>query len=264
MPRTEKPRDLEAYKLWLLESHKIDASARCETYHNSVTSAALDQLETALWKQISSSFRDIGEQYLVNTGYDLFTLPAMPKLYAKTFMSALEKTFRKNVLDNKTWPDPPSKGWILPPEWFSDINDIMRTRFVVKYLDGVGYLTEQIGKICAENGHDCHSFTEAREQGYYAAHLYITRTYEVPKLTWDTYQTDMGFEIQITTQLQETIQRLLQQYYETARIADRPTGKVKWQWNYRSDEFVANYLGHMLHYVEGMIMEVRERQRGAV
>ena len=35
---------------------------------------------------------------------------------------------------------------------------------------------------------------------------------------------------------------------------------VKWQWNYKGDEFTANYLGHILHYVEGMIMEIRDKQ----
>ena len=35
-----------------------------------------------------------------------------------------------------------------------------------------------------------------------------------------------------------------------------------WQWNYKSDEFAANYLGHILHYVEGMIIEIRDKKRG--
>ncbi len=34
---------------------------------------------------------------------------------------------------------------------------------------------------------------------------------------------------------------------------------TKWQWDYKGDEFATNYLGHILHYVEGMIMDVRER-----
>ena len=36
---------------------------------------------------------------------------------------------------------------------------------------------------------------------------------------------------------------------------------MKWQWDYKSDEFSANYLGHILHYVEGMIVEIREKQK---
>ncbi|KKK63816.1 hypothetical protein LCGC14_2990500, partial [marine sediment metagenome] len=46
------------------------------------------------------------------------------------------------------------------------------------------------------------------------------------------------------------------------RRAERPTSNVKWQWDYRSDEFAANYLGHILHYVEGMIIDVRDKRIG--
>jgi hypothetical protein len=31
-------------------------------------------------------------------------------------------------------------------------------------------------------------------------------------------------------------------------------------WNYRNDQFITTYLGHILHYVEGMIIEVRDRE----
>jgi hypothetical protein len=53
---------------------------------------------------------------------------------------------------------------------------------------------------------------------------------------------------------------LLHKYYEERR---KKIGAedVKWQWNYKTDEFVANYLGHILHYVEGMIMEIRDKQK---
>jgi hypothetical protein len=33
-------------------------------------------------------------------------------------------------------------------------------------------------------------------------------------------------------------------------------------WKYDSDQFISAYLGHILHYVEGMIIEVRDRKRG--
>ena len=67
----------------------------------------------------------------------------------------------------------------------------------------------------------------------------------------------VSIEIQITTQLQEVIKKLLHKYYEERRKRiEKPS--VKWQWDYKSDEFSTNYLGHILHYVEGMIMDIRE------
>jgi len=54
--------------------------------------------------------------------------------------------------------------------------------------------------------------------------------------------------------------RLLHKYYEERRKKLKKEDII-WQWDWRSDEFSANYLGHILHYIEGMIMEIREKQR---
>ena len=129
----------------------------------------------------------------------------------------------------------------------------------MKYLDGVEFLREKIHSACARHSLPCDVVLEAREEGYYAAHVYTRQAFEIPRLDWDTETVDVSIELQVTTQLQEAIRTLLHKYYEKRRTVgveeDSP-----WQWDYRSGEFVANYLGHILHYVEGMIMEIRERQ----
>ncbi len=100
---------------------------------------------------------------------------------------------------------------------------------------------------------------EAREEGYYAGHVYVMHQFEIPKYPFDTEIFATKVEIQITTQLQEIIRQLLHQYYEENRKA---TDKNEnWQWQYKSNEFSANYLGHILHYLEGMIVEVRDELR---
>ena len=33
-----------------------------------------------------------------------------------------------------------------------------------------------------------------------------------------------------------------------------------WQWDYTNDRFNTNYLGHIVHYVEGMIVQLRDKQ----
>jgi hypothetical protein len=91
--------------------------------------------------------------------------------------------------------------------------------------------------------------------------LYIKQEFEVPKMVWDTEKIDVSIEIQITTQLQEAIRRLLHKHYEERRKCIRTEEKI-WQWDYKSEEFATNYLGHILHYVEGMITDIREKQKG--
>lgn len=209
---------------------------------------------------MTNNIADYDQEYRLTTGYPLFTSKYIPELFIKPFDSFLLKTFRKNVLENNSWPDEPEGGWILPENWFSRINDIIRTLFVVKYFDGVTFIKDAISALCQEQSMHCEVSFEAREEGYYAVHTYTRQSVEIPKIDWDTKRVDLYVEMQITTQLQEVIRRLLHKYYEERR---KMVGKPleKWQWNYRSEEFCANYLGHILHYVEGMILEIREKQK---
>ena len=66
-------------------------------------------------------------------------------------------------------------------------------------------------------------------------------------------------ELQITTQLQNSIRALVHKHYESRR--DQSTPSQDWKWDHTSNEFATNYLGHILHYLEGMIVDIRERQR---
>lgn len=93
-------------------------------------------------------------------------------------------------------------------------------------------------------------------EGHYAGHVDFCPVFRIPNVEWETESVAVGVEIQVTTQLQELIRNLLHKHYEARRIGavpDRP-----WQWDYESTEFAANYLGHILHYIEGMIVDVRQ------
>lgn len=129
---------------------------------------------------------------------------------------------------------------------------------MVKYLDGVEFFANKIESLIAGSV-TFRKVLEAREEGYYAAHIYVRQEFEVPKIDWDTEKLNCSVEIQVSTQLQEVIRRLLHKYYEERRKGGKSS--TPWQWDYKSDEFAANYLGHILHYLEGMIMEVREKQK---
>ena len=258
------PKFPKEYIEWLSKKYGEPLSeSKIRTYYESVTSKIKADFETSdFWKYLIENLKEFNSEYELETGYPLFPTPEFrPKLYIKPFDSFLFKTYRKNCLENKNWPDAPKDGWILPNNWYSRINDIIRTLIVVKYLDGVEYMIEKIKSICGQYGLSCRVFLEARDDGYYAAHLYVRQEFEIPRLTWDTEKTEISVEIQITTQLQEVIRKLLHRYYEEKRKKPKKVDDIKWQWNYESDEFIANYLGHILHYVEGMIMEIRKRQK---
>ena len=258
----QRPKDVAEYRRWLHDELDVDISSRTRTRYETVSSSIRLGLESSdLWKELCSNLDNIDGQYRRDTSYTLLATSEKPQLVTKPFGSLIEKTFRKNVLENNAWPEEPASGWILPHNWYSEISDIVRTTIVVKYLDGVEFLALRIKSLCTDHGLPCEFELEAREEGYYGAHVRTEREFEVPAPNWDTEKIQVPLEIQITTQIKAVIRRLLHKYYEEQRLGIDESREAKWQWDYRSDEFIAAYLGHILHYVEGMIMEVRERQR---
>jgi hypothetical protein len=259
----KKPAAISEYKIWLNKEHKCQLD-RIERYYHSVTSKIKTDLEKRpFWTGLCHQLKEFDDQYFVMTGFQLQMGAVSPEIQVKPFDSYLLKTFRKNVINNKKWPEQPDGGWLIPNSCLSRINDIVRTLVVVKYLDGVQFLVDKLKSFCDQGHADYKVHFEAREDGYYAGHTYIKQTFEIPRMTWDTENIEMSIEVQITTQLQEAIRKLLHIYYEDRRI--RITRETeRWQWNYKSDEFGANYLGHILHYVEGMIVEIREKQKRGI
>lgn len=260
---SERPTDRLSYERWLKDEHAVEVGDRLRTRHEAVVAKVhTDFLASEFWERIATGIADLdGEYRLGANNLPLFLTPTAPEVKVKSFDSFLLKTYRRNVLDNELWPGPPEGGWLVPDTWLSQVSDLVRTAFVVKYLDGVRFLADRLGTLCTELGLRHELSFEARAEGHYAAHLKVIDTFQVPDEKWDTKRVEMAIEIQIHTQLQEVIQRMLHAYYEARRVLPQRE-RAGWQWEYESDEFVANYLGHILHYVEGMIMEVRSRQEG--
>ena len=256
----EKPKDIEQYKEWLEKNHEVKITDRIRNNYESATEKMKQQFKkSAFWKELGRNLREYNDEYYLDKEYQLLQETSLPDILIKPFDSLLLKTFRKNILENENFPEPPIEDWILPNNWYSRINDILRTLLVIKYLDGVEFLIGKIRTLCEEIGKDFECTFEAREVGYYAVHLYTREEFEIPRMDWDTIRVSAQIEIQLTTQLQEVIRKLLHKYYEGKRLLPAQTERM-WQWDYRSDEFATNYLGHILHYVEGMIMEIREKE----
>jgi hypothetical protein len=255
----KKPETIEDYKIWLAKSHNTKITEQTKNYYISVANTVKVDFESSqFWTKFTEEIVNYNDEFSLQTQFPLIERTEL-KLQIKSFDSFLEKTFRINVINNKNWPEPPQRGWVLENNWFTRINDIVRTLVVVKYLDGVDFMLKKIVDLCVNYNLDATKKLEAREDGYYAAHIHIKKEFEIPKRDWDTIRIPFIVEVQITTQLQEVIRKLLHRYYENKRRL--PKLDDSWKWDYRSNEFATNYLGHILHYIEGMIVEARERQK---
>jgi ppGpp synthetase/RelA/SpoT-type nucleotidyltranferase len=95
-------------------------------------------------------------------------------------------------------------------------------------------------------------------EGYYAVHTVIRIPVELLDKTWNMQMTSVPVEFQVFTQMQDVIRDLTHPLYDFRRR--RPTDSdPKRFWDYQGVQFVPTYLGHLLHYLDGAIMNVRER-----
>ena len=217
--------------------------------------------ESDFWRQLCAQAPSWGQDYRDRTTYSLWAFDELPQLVSKDTDSFALKVFRKNVLENRYFPEQPESGWYDSSNWFSRTNDIVRTCLVVRYLDGVEEVCKRTLGLAQEFGYELETSFEAREEGYYAAHMILLGfEFRVPSRNWDYTGLAAPIELQVTTQVKDVIRDLTRRYYEARRLRPEIAGR-KWQWDYRSDEFAANYLGHTLHYLEGTIMDIRERAK---
>ena len=258
----EKPLDLAGYKRWLTRGHGFNEGLHRSHYEVATRDALACFAKSAFWASIRKELPNFAAEYEIETGgYLLLADTTCPELQVKPFDSAIEKSYRHNVVNSPGWPTEPEGGWVLPGNWWQQLGDILRCRFKAKYLDGVEFLVGRIQRAASTSGHSCWVEHKARDEGYYAVHLNLAVACDLRMLNWGTERRDLGLEIQVTTEVQELILQLTHYYYERRRVAE-PDPTFKWQWNYKAEEFTANYLGHILHYVEGMIMDVRDKQKG--
>jgi hypothetical protein len=181
----QKPSSIEKYKRWLGSEHGVDSIERHRDHYEAVSDRmriAFEQLP--LWTAISQGkLRDFDEEYrFSHANYPLFTSLEVPRLLIKSFDSFLEKTYRINVVQNHRWPAQPrwlgQQRWVLPHNWFNAINDIVRTSFIVKYFDGVRFLQSKLQEECDRANARCRYVFQAREEGHYAAHFYLTSSFQ--------------------------------------------------------------------------------------
>ncbi len=252
-----KPSDLDEYAEWLESEFDVELAGLPEQ-HERVASALKSQFERSdFWKAFCSELSELGSAYYLRTGGFFFGAASDPIVTVKDWGPFWLKTYRRNVLENTRWPRPPSGGWLLPQDWYREITDVIRTKVVVRYLDGISDVVRLIAEGARKARHGSHVAYQASEEGYYAAHIDVRRRFEIPRADFDTDRVSAAVEIQVTTQVKDVIAELLHRYYAVRR-ASAPTDDM-WQWDYLSDGFRSRYLGHMAHYLEGVIMDLRGR-----
>jgi len=251
---------LEGFPYWMQERLGIAIDSTHTEHYNTAKMHMKEQLErSSFWDLLCKKINEYNDEYFGEYGTKLLKERKAPIIETKPGDSFVEKVYRENFIDNERFPRAPRKGWVTPDNWFSRIDDILRTTIVVRYLDGIEYIATRLEKLCSDESKlkdKCRYL--AKMEGYYAAHLYFNMEFEIPRMEWDTQKIVSPVEIQITTQVKEVIKDLIHPYYAEQRVK-RYSEKDLWQWRYESPEFARNYLGHIIHYVEGVMVGIRKK-----
>jgi hypothetical protein len=198
-----RPGTVDEYVAWLKKEHEVDASpgGRQETRYETVARKMQgDFCSSPFWLALLQRLPDFEAEYRVRAfNYPLLLGAGPPEVLVKPYDSFLKKTYRRNVLENANWPDAPRGGWLLPDSWYCRVSDIVRTSVVVKYLDGVKFLSGCLRELAEEHGVFTELSFEARMEGYYASHIVTCHECEVPRENWDTERIAAEAELQVTT-----------------------------------------------------------------
>ncbi|WP_315755339.1 hypothetical protein [Bradyrhizobium sp. SZCCHNRI2007] len=176
----------------------------------------------------------------------------------KPYQSSVDKTFRKNCNWNRSFPKPPREGWLTAKSWFKVLDDLIRTNLVCRYIDGPERVCRSIAEGANKHGIAADFSPRATDQGYYAYHCYLR--FPADLVAHDNNEVEAGYvnvEIQVTTQLQEILRELTHPFYQSRRLQEQRPAIVD-RWDFGSKQFTASYLGHTLHLIEGMIVQLRD------
>ncbi len=72
------------------------------------------------------------------------------------------------------------------------------------------------------------------------------------------FDVNLQVEIQLTTQLQEILYKITHKNYEVLRDQRIEGDRSAWKWEVKTNRFRAGYLGHTLHLLEAIIMDLRD------
>ena len=202
--------------------------------------------------------RKLPARYLDGDPELLFYPPQVPDdlgLKVKPFGSVINKLYRHNVVFNKNWPNKPRDGQWLPEALYTEVDDLLRTRLVCRYLDAPKFVCEHLKAYCDEKGIENRCRPLSTDAGYYAWHYYF-RVPVVLSVRGTVEAQHMWVEVQVTTQLAEVITSLTHSLYETRRGGN--VSDPHWKWEAASPQFRSAFIGHGLHLLEGVIQSFRD------
>lgn len=260
----ERPGSTDDFAKWAAERDGSDLDAWERLYRQRTAEMLAAANTDAVWTEFVSSLDNLDAQSEIESGHRLLMPEHSPRLQVKPFTSALNKAFRIDCLHNGLWPELPAErgtnAWFRPGNAHEILNDLVRTSVYCRFLDGATDLADRLQKIGEVHDRNVTVDLRADENGYYAVHAGIPINAIVTSQRWNAEEIEFRLEVQFATMTQWVLRTLSHDLYERRRTKPAPNNEG-WKWSPSSETFKTNYLGHLLHYADGMMVELRDRDR---
>lgn len=228
-------------------------------YEGTVTQIDLFVNNCEFWNEFKKKYTNYDSIYLEKFGSQLWARDQErpQSLNKKTYDSFINKLFRLSILEKKINDIETLKQYLSINHWPSIINDHVRTQLIVKFLDGSIYLEEVLSNLASYYNLKFKSEFKSKERGYHAIHCYVDIPMSLSDINYSPASHIISFEIQISTQLQEMIYQITHPFYETQRVELTNQKEMPWQWDYDKQEFAVGHIGHIIQYLEGTLVNMR-------
>ncbi len=202
----------------------------------------------SFWTAASARFNQWRTEYHGKKGADLFLSANLPSFVAKSEKSIKEKLYRRYLKDRDSLETCISND--LP-----DIGDLVRARVVCNYIDGVEFFANKLVDL----GHELKTSPirqrQGKIEGYFAQHIEVKQ-----EVIWRFFAqsslTAISCEVQVASMMATKMWEVSHSLYEGTRRS--PSEAEKWQWEPSDPQFMSNQLGHMIHLVDGLLVQLRD------
>lgn len=257
---------LEDYKEFL-EIYTQSSSSVLEKYYDDVVGImAFDFEQSKFLNKLNDNLKLYNEEFISKYNFELFEKTDNVKFLKKPYNSMIEKCFKRDILEKdvlkiffeRNFDELEKYIEHTPLNCYSKFKDIIRTRITTKYMDGALFFLDKLKKLVDEFELKSDEDYKAQDDGYYALHLNVNYTFEIPDFKRNTMKCDSQVEIQINTSIQNLLIGLTHKYYATSRHR-LVEPDIEWQWKSDCDEFTPYYLGHITHFIEGAMVNIRNK-----
>lgn len=206
------------------------------------------------WREAKAHLQNWRKEYRRQSSGDLDSAGTLPDFVGKASDRIKEKTLKK--IQEVGGGQDAVKQIFDQPVAVPRIEDLVRVRLNVRFLDGVPYLAKKVFELAKQHDKDAIHEAKGNLNGYFAQHVRF-RTPVYFRFNGVPYSCNVTCEIQIATSLATHVWEQSHALYESTRMTHERS--EDWQWNPKDPRFLSRQLGHMIHLADGLFCNLRDQ-----